>query len=120
MPDNGSYDQHSDVSQNDRSASGCAMAEHGHGRCDGDCSRLVHGGEVCPGTIPDGGGVRHQPQRGDDVEAWLRRRRNLYAGRATIADGYRFEALDALLDRYRECSDYGLSLEREDDERGDP
>lgn len=28
--------------------------------------------------------------------------------------------VDRLLDRYRECSDYGLTLRPEDDELGDP
>jgi hypothetical protein len=29
-------------------------------------------------------------------------------------------AVDALLDRYRECADYGLSLRAEDEGAGDP
>ena len=55
----------------------------------------------------------HQPRRGDDVETWLKRQRD----RSGTRD--RWLAVDALLDRYRECADYGLTLRPEDDEGGD-
>lgn len=57
----------------------------------------------------------HQPERGDDIDAWLRRRRDLWP-----EGGEGWRAINGLLDRYRECSDYGLTLRAEDDERGDP
>ncbi len=59
--------------------------------------------------------MTHLPQRGDDVEEWLRRMRD----RLPPATGRRY-AINALLDRYRECSDYGLTLRPEDDGAGDP
>lgn len=55
---------------------------------------------------------RHQPVRGDDVEAWLKRHRNLY-----VPDSPAWSALDAALDHYREKADYGLRL---DEDGGDP
>lgn len=63
--------------------------------------------------------VPHAPQRGDDVEAWLRRMRNRFGGWVTAAERERFEAVDGLLNRYRECADYGLTLRPEDDDHGD-
>lgn len=55
---------------------------------------------------------QHEPCRGDDVEAWLKRERDGGEARCNV--------IDQLLDRYRECSDYGLSLRPEHDELGDP
>jgi hypothetical protein len=61
----------------------------------------------------------HQPRRGDDVEAWIKRMRDAVPmggeEEAWMAGG-----LDRLLDRYRKCADYGLTLRPEDDGRGDP
>lgn len=57
----------------------------------------------------------HAPNRGSEVEAWLRRMRDGFA-----EYGPAWGAVDLLLDRYRECSDLGLTLKPEDDERGDP
>jgi hypothetical protein len=58
--------------------------------------------------------TNHYPRRDDQVAEWLKRMRdkNSYASE-------RF-AINVLLDRYRECADYGLSLSEEDDEHGDP
>lgn len=58
----------------------------------------------------------HRPCRGDDVEVWIKRMRD----RIDPNKGRAFRAIDELLDRYRECSDYGLSLRPEDDHLGDP
>ena len=60
---------------------------------------------------------RHQPKRGDDVEAWLQHRRNVWGNLRAHAEAW---AIDRLLDHYRECADYGLSLLPEDDGKGDP
>lgn len=64
----------------------------------------------------------HRPQRGDDVDAWLERQRDHYAGRRAVSPlaGSRCVVCQELLNRYRECADYGLTLRPEDDERGDP
>lgn len=59
----------------------------------------------------------HRPRRGDDVEEWLKRRRDAWN---RTGERPEFHALDSLLDRYRECADYGLTLRPEDDEQGDP
>jgi hypothetical protein len=79
-------------------------------------------------------GSVHRPHRGDDVEAWLKRKRdelnaeierlnaarNSEAARMAVMRFSGRDALDDLLDRYRECSDYGLSLRAEDEGAGDP
>jgi hypothetical protein len=63
----------------------------------------------------------HRPVRGDDVEAWIKRMRDNYnANQGHAPSDYSYRALDRLLDRYRECSDCGLTLLVEDDERGEP
>lgn len=54
----------------------------------------------------------HKPRRDDDVEVWIKRWRD--------TQPTSWAAIDDLLDRYRECADYGLTLRPEDDERGDP
>jgi hypothetical protein len=59
---------------------------------------------------------RHRPRRGDDVEVWLTRMRDRLGSQGE----QQLRALTALLDRYRECSDYGLTLAPEDDQLGDP
>lgn len=59
----------------------------------------------------------HRPQRGDDVEAWLRRWRDRQLGNGEEAA---YLAIDKMLDRYRECADYGLTLRPADKEAGDP
>lgn len=56
-----------------------------------------------------------RPTRGDEMELWLKRMRDKRS-----ANGVAYNTIDQLLDRYRECSDYGLSLRPVDDERGDP
>jgi hypothetical protein len=52
----------------------------------------------------------HQPQRGSDVEAWIRRARDWH----TTADGRRiqpgWDTLDGLLDDYRYHADTGTPL----------
>lgn len=58
-----------------------------------------------------------EPTRGDDVEAWIKRCRDAWN---RTGERPEFRAIDWMLDRYRECADYGLSLRPEDDERGDP
>jgi hypothetical protein len=57
----------------------------------------------------------HKPMRGDDVELWLKRQREQF-GRMS----HQWRVVNELLDRYRWCSDYGLTLRPEDDHRGDP
>lgn len=57
----------------------------------------------------------HRPQRGDDVEAWLKRMRDRYPRVST-----EWSTANRILDRYRECSDYGLTLQSSDDGAGDP
>lgn len=59
--------------------------------------------------------AHHQPRRDDEVAAWFKRMRDFLP-----PDSEQYQAVDRLLDRYRECSDYGLTLLPEDDERGDP
>jgi hypothetical protein len=70
----------------------------------------------------------HRPRRGDDVETWLKRKRDELSAAAqmdfppNVIERYDWMARGAndLLDRYRECADYGLTLRVEDDGRGDP
>ncbi len=62
----------------------------------------------------------HMPQRGDDVEAWLERNRDRYSPLGSIGSRLQRIAIQGVLDRYRECADYGLALSIEDDEAGDP
>lgn len=57
-----------------------------------------------------------RPVRGDVVEKWLVRQRDRWN---RTGERPEFQAIDAMLDRYRECSDYGLTLRPEDDEAGD-
>lgn len=74
------------------------------------------GRRVAPERVPpDDHGV-HRPRRGDDVEAWLERARDAYKRVGPTS----WLPLDRLLDRYRECADYGLTLRPEDDGAGDP
>jgi hypothetical protein len=56
----------------------------------------------------------HRPQRDDDVAAWLKRERDRARGTKD------YDPIDGLLDRYRECADYGLTLRPEDEGKGDP
>lgn len=58
--------------------------------------------------------IPYYPHRGDDVAEWLKRYRDRF-----FLDGERWRAVDQLLERYRECSDYGLTLKPEDDDKGD-
>lgn len=62
----------------------------------------------------------HRPCRDDDIAAWLKRMRDGSDGHPGLGPGITHDAIDGLLDRYRECADYGLTLRPEDDERGDP
>lgn len=48
--------------------------------------------------------ARHQPRRGDDVEAWLKRWRGMLGGS-------RWLAVDAMLDEYRLHADTGTPLD---------
>lgn len=48
----------------------------------------------------------YQPKRGDDVELWLKRQRDMWN---RTGERPEFQAIDTMLDRYRECADYGLS-----------
>lgn len=67
---------------------------------------------------------RHTPRRDDDVAEWLKRKRDdlspvqMMTGGGEITSPV-WRAVDDLLNRYRECADYGLSLRPEDDEHGD-
>lgn len=56
----------------------------------------------------------HLPRRGDDVEAWLVTQRDTWN---RTGERPEFRAIDGMLDRYRECADYGVAL---DGERGYP
>lgn len=49
--------------------------------------------------------VDHHPHRGDQVEAWIKERRD------SVVDRTKWFALDDLLDEYRLAADTGLSLE---------
>lgn len=62
----------------------------------------------------------HRPFREDDVEAWLKRMRDMQPIGVSIDDDASWEAINDLLARYRECADYGLTLRPEDDGKGDP
>jgi hypothetical protein len=62
----------------------------------------------------------HYPRRGDDVEAWLVRMRDNQPLGISIDDDAPWHALNDLVDRYRECADYGLTLRPEDASSGDP
>lgn len=55
---------------------------------------------------------RFIPQRGDDVERWLKTNRDRYAGGDENTDGM-YYALDDLLDAYREHADTGTPLDAE-------
>lgn len=79
----------------------------------------------------DGGGdvtFVHRPHRDDDVAAWLKRKRDElraasaldFSSQEKIAYDWMARGVNDLLDRYRECADYGLTLRPEDDHRGDP
>ncbi len=59
--------------------------------------------------------AQHRPRRDDDVETWLKRMRDRNSSHPEYP-----HAIDGLLDRYRECADYGLTLRPEDDSLGDP
>ena len=52
----------------------------------------------------------HYPHRGDQVEAWIKDRRDQYP-KDTATYGAEWNALDLLLDEYRLASDTGQSLE---------
>lgn len=51
-----------------------------------------------------------KPRRGDDIELWLKHRRDQY-----VEDSPTWTALDDALDYYRECSDTGTHLWSEED-----
>lgn len=55
----------------------------------------------------------HYPSRGDQVEAWIKDRRDQYVGNESgnDYDSGAWTALDNLLDEYRLASDTGQSLE---------
>ena len=57
------------------------------------------------------------PHRGDDVENWLKRMRDKVQG--DYSEHTAYQVIEKLLTRYRECSDYGLTLRPEDDSLGD-
>jgi hypothetical protein len=48
----------------------------------------------------------HHPRRGDQVEAWIKARRDEWD-----YDTHSWRALNDLLDDYRDAADFGLSLE---------
>lgn len=52
----------------------------------------------------------HYPRRGDQVEAWIKDRRDEHKSRSDWGDTVA-EALDNLLDEYRLAADTGQSLE---------
>lgn len=63
--------------------------------------------------------MNHQPKRGDEVEAWLKRRRDVYA-EAREYDGYARGAWflwDDALDDYRLHADTGTPLSEDVEER---
>ena len=66
----------------------------------------------------------YKPHRDDDVAAWLKRMRDQYQGGwpsgVTLEQRACYEAINEMLNRYRECADYGLTLRPEDDKHGDP
>lgn len=57
-----------------------------------------------------------KPRRKDDVDLWLKRMRD---GKYARSD-FGYVVVNRLLDRYRECADYRLTLKPQDDQRGDP
>lgn len=66
---------------------------------------------------------RFQPRRDDAVARWLKRARDKQTNserpdfpKHGMARVMAYEVIDSLLDRYRECSDFNLSLEPEDDD----
>lgn len=69
---------------------------------------------------------RFQPRRDDAIARWLKRMRDKTESLPETTELYEHTkrvnrgAINGLLDRYRECAAYGLSLEPEDDEKGDP
>ena len=52
----------------------------------------------------------HRPMRGSDVEAWLKRRRDVYDGQAGGEETSLWMELDSLIDDYRRRADFGLTL----------
>jgi hypothetical protein len=57
--------------------------------------------------------MSHQPKRGDEVEAWLKRQRDMYAESREYDERayWAYVVLDDALDEYRLRSDTGASLE---------
>ena len=52
----------------------------------------------------------HLPRRDDPVATWLREKREAYRRQRDLGYPQVFNALDALLDEYRERADFGASL----------
>jgi hypothetical protein len=55
----------------------------------------------------------HQPERGSDVEAWIKRHRDAISTRANSAARTARDTLDDLLNDYRDHADCGTPLDRE-------
>lgn len=60
-------------------------------------------------TLEETDMTTYQPERGDAVEAWIKRHRDSYGSQ--VDDAWR--VLDDLLDDYREHADTGTPLDRE-------
>jgi hypothetical protein len=56
--------------------------------------------------------ITHQPERGDAVEAWIKRHRDCEVNTAGVRLDTWFH-FDAMLDEYREHADTGTPLDRE-------
>jgi hypothetical protein len=74
-----------------------------------EAARIAHEALDAPASA-------HLPRRDDDVARWLKRMRDAWSQGGECSES---RAIDTLLDRYRECADYGLTLRPEDDEAGD-
>lgn len=61
-----------------------------------------------PENVPD----QHQPMRGDPVETWLKYNRDLHTPPTTLE----WEAINWLLDEYRERADTGRPLGTDEDD----
>lgn len=66
----------------------------------------------------------YRPRREDAVARWLKRMRDHFGAQDRLDEvtpeagelKWRWGTIDGLLDRYRECADFGLSLEPDDDD----
>lgn len=55
----------------------------------------------------------HQPHRGSDVEAWIKRHRDEHGNLSANYPTDEWRAIDNMLDDYREHADTGTPLDRE-------